>query len=125
MWDPYIIFSGILDFPSFLFLAPMAPEDPLAPSVNLNPSDSTTSTAIPVGTPQVPTLANHSSAEQYVNPYFVHHSDNRSLVLVSDLLTDDNYTSWSRFMTIALTVNNKIGFVDGSISRPASGLLNS
>lgn len=45
--------------------------------------------------------------EQHANPYFLHHSDNTSLVLVSDLLTDENYTSWSRSMVIALTVKNK------------------
>ncbi|XP_022152756.1 uncharacterized protein LOC111020399 [Momordica charantia] len=63
--------------------------------------------------------------EQYTNPYFLHHSDNTSLVLVSDPLTNENYTSWSRSMLIALTVKNKVGFVDGSIVRPTGDLLHS
>ena len=33
------------------------------------------------------------------------------MVLVSPLLNGDNYASWSRSMTIALSVKNKLGFV--------------
>ncbi|GAA0147680.1 hypothetical protein LIER_36564 [Lithospermum erythrorhizon] len=33
---------------------------------------------------------------------FLHSSDHSSLVLVTDLLNEKNYTSWSRVMTIAL-----------------------
>lgn len=65
-----------------------------------------------------------SPFNHYANPYFIHHSDNTSMVFVSDLLTDENYISWSRSMTIALTVKNKIGFIDGLIKRPTGELLN-
>lgn len=76
-----------------------------------------------------PTVQSSSSltqtfVEHYNNPYLFHHSDNTSLVL-SDLLIDENYTSWSRAMVITFTVKNKIGFVDGSIPRPTGELLNS
>ncbi|XP_022142327.1 uncharacterized protein LOC111012468 [Momordica charantia] len=70
-------------------------------------------------------VATTSILENYSNPYYLHHSDNTSLVLVSDLLNENNYTSWSRSMIIALTVKNKIGFVDGSISRPSGAQINS
>lgn len=48
----------------------------------------------------------------------LHHADNPSLTLVSQLLTGDNYASWSRPMTIALSAKSKIGFIDGSIAKP-------
>ncbi|KAL5760938.1 hypothetical protein ACOSQ2_019776 [Xanthoceras sorbifolium] len=52
------------------------------------------------------------------NPFYLHHSDNPGLVLVSQQLTGDNYASWSRAMLIALSVKNKLGFIDGSLSKP-------
>ena len=50
--------------------------------------------------------------------YYLHHSDNPGTVLVSQLLNGDNYVSWNRSMLIALSVKNKLGFVDGSIAKP-------
>ncbi|KAL5810760.1 hypothetical protein ACOSQ3_027485 [Xanthoceras sorbifolium] len=52
------------------------------------------------------------------NLFYLHHSDSPDLVLVSQQLTGDNYASWSRAMLIALSVKNKLGFIDGSISKP-------
>ncbi|KAL5760819.1 hypothetical protein ACOSQ2_019657 [Xanthoceras sorbifolium] len=49
------------------------------------------------------------------NPFYLHHSDSPGLVLVSQQLTSDNYASWSRAMLIALSVKNKLGFIDGVI----------
>ncbi|XP_075492646.1 uncharacterized protein LOC142530717 [Primulina tabacum] len=62
-----------------------------------------------------------------MSPYFLHHSDNPDLVLVSQSLTGDNYSSWSRSMKIALSMKNKFGFVNGTIVKPSeaySNLLN-
>ncbi|PNX70846.1 hypothetical protein L195_g057802, partial [Trifolium pratense] len=56
--------------------------------------------------------------DQQQNPFFIHHSDHPGLVLVSHLLTEENYLSWRRAMTIALRAKNKFGFVDGSIPQP-------
>ena len=57
-------------------------------------------------------------ADDLANPFFLHHSDNPGLALVSQQLTEDNYASWSRVMKIALCVKNKFGFVDGSLPPP-------
>ncbi|KAK2655209.1 hypothetical protein Ddye_008261 [Dipteronia dyeriana] len=38
-------------------------------------------------------------------------------------LSGDNYASWSRAMSIALSVKNKLGFINGSISKPEGQLL--
>lgn len=63
--------------------------------------------------------------DQYINPYFLHHSDGTNLVLVSNLLTESNYTSWSQAMLLGLTMKNKLPFVDGSLPRPTGDLLHS
>ena len=52
------------------------------------------------------------------NPYRLDHGDNPATVLVADLLTTDNYVSWSRSMQRALRTKNKIGFVNGALSQP-------
>ena len=53
-----------------------------------------------------------------MNPFFLHQADGPGMVLVSQPLTGDNYNSWSRAMLVALSVKNKLGFVDGSIEQP-------
>ncbi|XP_073132877.1 uncharacterized protein [Henckelia pumila] len=63
--------------------------------------------------------AGRSAIDDPSSQYFLHHSDNPGLVLVSQPLTSENYASWSRAMKIALSVKNKLGFVDGSISKPS------
>ncbi|XP_068643006.1 uncharacterized protein [Aristolochia californica] len=54
------------------------------------------------------------------NSYYIHYSDSPGQVLVSQLLTGENYISWSCAMLIALSVKNKVGFVDGFIPEPQS-----
>lgn len=51
-------------------------------------------------------------------PYFLHHSDSPGTVLVLQILTGENYGAWSRAMTIALFVKNKIDFIEGTIPQP-------
>lgn len=69
-----------------------------------------------------------SAPDDSGNPYYLHHSDNSGTSLVTLTLIGDNYSSWNRAMTIALSAKNKLGFVDGSIVEPEgndSNLLNS
>ena len=63
---------------------------------------------------------NQSAIDDHGSPYFLHYSDSPGLILVSQLLTEENYASWSRSMSIALSVKNKLGFVDGSIEKSSS-----
>ncbi|XP_075479322.1 uncharacterized protein LOC142520206 [Primulina tabacum] len=60
-----------------------------------------------------------SVVDDPLTPFFLHHSDNPGISLVSQPLTGENYASWSRAMRIALSVKNKLGFIDGSIPQPA------
>ncbi|XP_061373503.1 uncharacterized protein LOC133315841 [Gastrolobium bilobum] len=58
------------------------------------------------------------------NPFFLHPSENPSLVLVSPKLNGKNYHSWARAMKMALLSKNKVGFISGGIvSLPAEDLL--
>lgn len=73
-------------------------------------------------------LNDRSAIDDQLSPYYLHHSDNPGLVLVSKDLIGDNYASWSRAMLIALSAKNKLGFINGSIPRPPdadSTMLNS
>lgn len=64
-------------------------------------------------------LANPDSESQGSDdPFFVHHSDSPTAILVSPLLSGDNYSTWLRSFSRALEAKNKIGFVDGSINTP-------
>ncbi|KAL5556272.1 hypothetical protein UlMin_038508 [Ulmus minor] len=65
-----------------------------------------------------------SAIDEPSSPYFLHHSDGPGIVLVSQHLTGDNYASWSRAMLISLSVKNKLGFIDGSITKPEGNDLN-
>ncbi|KAA8530921.1 hypothetical protein F0562_005620 [Nyssa sinensis] len=58
------------------------------------------------------------SMENLSSPFFLHSDDHPSLVFVSHSLTGSNYNTWSCAMLMALNAKNKLGFVDGSISRP-------
>lgn len=52
------------------------------------------------------------------HPLFIHPSDIPGTILVTDLLTGENYINWSRSMRTALLPKNKLGFIDGSTKKP-------
>ncbi|XP_040986212.1 uncharacterized protein LOC121234337 [Juglans microcarpa x Juglans regia] len=54
------------------------------------------------------------------NPYRVENADSIAFVLVTDLLTTDNYATWSQAMRRALRAKNKLGFISGNISKPTN-----
>lgn len=61
------------------------------------------------------------SFDQYNNPYFLRSSDHAGLVLVSDRLASGaDFHSWRRSVRMALNVRNKLGFIDGMISKPSA-----
>ena len=51
------------------------------------------------------------------SPYFLHLSDGPDLVLVFQPLTGENYASRSHSMVIALSMKNKLGFIDRSVKK--------
>ena len=52
------------------------------------------------------------------SPYFLHNGDHSGLDLVSHHLMGNNNNTWSRAMSMALNVKNKLGFIDDIISQP-------
>jgi hypothetical protein len=62
--------------------------------------------------------ANKGYQNDTLNPYFLHPNENPALVLVTPLLSGNNYHSWSRSMTVALRSKNKIHFINGSLPCP-------
>ena len=52
------------------------------------------------------------------DPFHLHPLVHPGASLVTKLLNSDNYGTWSRSISIALSAKNKTGFVDGSIQKP-------
>ena len=57
-----------------------------------------------------------SPMEDLRSPFFLHHGESPGAILVTQLLTEDNYPTWARAMRMALDAKSKLGFVDGSIT---------
>jgi hypothetical protein len=49
----------------------------------------------------------------------LHHSDHPGVVLISQPFIEDNYQTWSRAVTMALSAKNKLEFIDSKIPSPA------
>nr|KYP40762.1 hypothetical protein KK1_037893 [Cajanus cajan] len=54
------------------------------------------------------------------NPLFLHPGENPALVLVTPLLSDNNFQQWKHDMLVALETKNKDQFVLGTLPCPAS-----
>ncbi|KAK1355313.1 CCHC-type domain-containing protein [Heracleum sosnowskyi] len=59
-----------------------------------------------------------SVALQNSHPLYLHPSDHPGQVLVAATLTGENFNEWKRFMTLALSAKNKLGFVTGKYKAP-------
>lgn len=53
-----------------------------------------------------------------LHPYYLQNSDHPGMILVTQPLTDLNYSQWKRSMMIALSAKLKLGFVDGTHLAP-------
>ncbi|CAL1406168.1 unnamed protein product [Linum trigynum] len=65
--------------------------------------------------------ASPSGVTQLPSPFIIHQSDSPNKLFVGDLLTEANYGEWVGDITDSFIVENKLGFVDGSISAPTDG----
>jgi hypothetical protein len=54
------------------------------------------------------------------SPYFLASNEQPALALLSAPLNDSDYHSWSQTMLLDLGMKNKLGFIDGSLRRPAT-----
>lgn len=65
-------------------------------------------------------VSNQNPYLNFNNPYRLDNGDNSTIALVTDLLSNKNYVSWSRSMRRALRTKNKINSVNGDFQRPAA-----
>nr|XP_011468547.1 PREDICTED: uncharacterized protein LOC105352677 [Fragaria vesca subsp. vesca] len=49
---------------------------------------------------------------------YIHHSDQPGMILVPQQLVEDNFSSWIESMDMALQIKNKIGLVNGTLTKP-------
>lgn len=52
--------------------------------------------------------------------YYLHPSNNTGLKFVPTPFDGEGYGDWKQGMILALTSKNKIGFVDGTLQKPAT-----
>ncbi|XP_074288051.1 uncharacterized protein LOC141613209 [Silene latifolia] len=68
-----------------------------------------------------------NSVNQNINlfddPVCLSMSGHPGMHIVDTLFNGQNYTSWSRALTLALGSKNKLGFLDGTTAIPAAGTL--
>lgn len=48
----------------------------------------------------------------------IHPSDNPGTLIAFEIFTSDNYVARNQFIFIALTIKNKIVFINGSLPQP-------
>jgi hypothetical protein len=60
-----------------------------------------------------------TSAVTNTSPYYLGPSDNPGTPLVATTLKGENHRNWARSMRTALRAKSKLGFIDGSIKKPA------
>ncbi|KAL2922172.1 Retrovirus-related Pol polyprotein from transposon RE1 [Bienertia sinuspersici] len=58
-------------------------------------------------------------AKGYRDPYFQSTSDSFNTPIGSIIFNGDNYQNWSRSVRMALGAKNKLGFIDGTLKKPA------
>lgn len=65
-------------------------------------------------------MATHTvdPSQDPVSPYYLHPSDNPGMKLVSMKFDGNGYTDWKQSLLISLSAKNKVGFVDGTITKP-------
>lgn len=73
-------------------------------------NSSTSSTIIPAKPADITTSS----------PYYLHPSDNLGALITSVLLKRDNYTEWATELSNSIQAKQKLGFINGTIPKPAS-----
>jgi hypothetical protein len=66
----------------------------------------------------IPSSSTPSTVE-FSSLCYLHHGDSLGTHLVSQPLVGNNYHTWKRSMSMALSAKNKLGFIDGSLVKLA------
>ncbi|XP_042950334.1 uncharacterized protein LOC122282449 [Carya illinoinensis] len=59
-----------------------------------------------------------SPSENPNSPYFLYYNDNSHTMIITPSLTGSNHLTWHRSFTLAISIKNRMGFLDGSILTP-------
>lgn len=75
-------------------------------------------------------MSGENSATSQVNPssatesrssiYYLHPSDNPGALITSVLLRRDNYTEWATELSNSIQAKQKLGFINGTVTKPTS-----
>lgn len=60
-----------------------------------------------------------NKGQSFDDPLKIQTSDNPAMALVTALLTEMNYLTWSRSVRQALAAKNKLGFISGTMPEPS------
>lgn len=60
-----------------------------------------------------------SATSDSTSPYYINPSENTALPIVSEKFNGEAFNEWKRSMIIALATKNKLGFINGSLPKPA------
>lgn len=71
-------------------------------------------------TPTSTPISGISDNSMLDSPYTLHMSDNMGALITSVLLCGDNYSKWAIELWNPLQAKQKIGFIDGTITKPTS-----
>lgn len=63
-------------------------------------------------------LSSYLNLSDPANSFRLDHGDSPAITHVYDLLTIENYATWSCAMRRALRARNKLGFITGSLLKP-------
>ena len=65
-------------------------------------------------------IHNRGSTNDQSSIFYIHPSDSSTSQIVSVKFNGTGFTNWQRSMLLSLSVKNKLGFVDGSVPKPAA-----
>jgi hypothetical protein len=85
------------------------------PSIPVNPPVNPSGDGVETTPPNSMPLA-----VEFSSPFYLHHGDSPGTLLVSQPLVGNNYHTWKRSMSMALSAKNKLGFIDGSLQKPSA-----
>jgi len=67
---------------------------------------------------RIPVMRNYNLDPRHI--LYLHHSDNPNCSLTNELLNGNNYAQWRRSFEVSLSAKNKLSFVNGDYTKPAS-----
>lgn len=79
----------------------------------------TTSPSISTTSASTTSTDSTTTSTNSTNPYFLHPSDNPGALITPVILKGDNYSEWVTEFWNSLQAKQKIGFLDGTISKPS------